>query len=546
MLADTRFLQTACLVFVAAALPACSDTGAIELQLAFPDDELAPLLGEVAEVSLLYWESGEATSRITRPVTDHNASLVIDEFPAGQALRMAVELRSGTQRLIGFGRTPDEIEIEAGVARVVTIEIRRPFVYLGGASGVDAIDTSRDASAAPGSVLRSIDLSTPAQVAVPTYNGKQLVVITARHEDPLDDTSALISDLRLVATGNHQPLSVPVDLFAPASDVAVSADGRYAVVAHDGATGGVSVVDLFAARDGREEITFLPLGSVGRVSAGAEDPARVFALVDRIDGLDCTSPTSKVVEISLANGASIVQEIELGAPAQDLAAADDGAFLVVADSCTPSPNSGVPGTLWRVPIGPGEVSSFDAPIIRNVSAVALWNKRMWAVTSEIAPADPSQQGNAQIRVLALDLEGDTQTVIDLPPFALEVETPVFSDTGQVAALEVDADGIYAFDLAVVPGAGGIALLFEGTYFSQPSRLDGNLIVSAMDIRTVEYMLVDVATTTPVQHVITRCDIVQLDPGALIVDWGCARGDDVSITEGNASEPLGISVLYGSR
>src|SRR5690606_27612553 len=107
-------------------LSACLD-GGIELELRFPSTGLAPATEEIAEVSLLYWEPGEPTSRITRPVKQGGADLFLDDFfEAGQTLRLAVELRTATQRVIGFGRTRNPVQLRAGAD--IPIEIRRPFV----------------------------------------------------------------------------------------------------------------------------------------------------------------------------------------------------------------------------------------------------------------------------------------------------------------------------------------------------------------------------------------------------------------------------------
>lgn len=524
---------------MALGLGACLDDGGIELDLQLPATGLAPNTEQIAEVSLLYWEPGEPTSRITRPVKAGSADLFLDDyFEPGQTLRLAVELRTATQRVIGFGRTRNPVELRAGTAVSIPIEIRRPFVYMGGDTGIEAMDATQDAAADAAAYLSTIDLASPAQVAVPTYDGQTLLAVVER-----PDPAGTVYELHILDTEDHAPVSVaPVPLSAPASDVAISAEGRYAIVAHEGANGGLSIVDLNAARGGQAVVWPVSLGSVGRVSVGVEDPGRVYALANRLEGLDCAGkPESAIYEVSLSNGGRVERMIPLGTPAQDLAAADKGDFLVVADSCN--------STLWRVPTAGGEqVTEFEPDReFPNVSAVALWNNNIWAVTSQVAPADRAAEGNASITVVSLDLLGNTETTIDLPPMRVDVETPVFSGEGQIAALQVDADGIYAFDLAVAPGANSIAILVEGTYFSQ-SQVDstGRVFIPAMNIRTIEYLLVDVPTTSAVQHVLSRCEIEQIQTNAVINDWQCAQALDQGSTPGVGHEPRGISVLYGSR
>jgi hypothetical protein len=525
----------------------CLDSGSgIQLDLRFPEDPaLAPRSEEIAQVSLVYWEPGKPTNRITRSLDDVRNS-PIDEFKPGQTLRMAVELRTATQRLIGFGRVPEPIEIGADGSASFEVEVRRPFVYLGSDTGIEAIDATQEASAGLSSFLRTIDLAVPAQVAVPTYDGQQIAAVLTRRSVPGDPASPLVSELTVLNTDDHTRStgSVPIPLRATASDLAISAEGRYAIVAHESSpdgteAGGLSIVDMEAAARGEVLVYELFEGSIGRVSVGVEQSGRVFALTNRLQGLDCAgAPASSVIEILLGTAPRVARRIPLGTPAQDLAAADDGSFVVVADSCN--------STLWAVPVTDDAAPSRFLPEpLPNVSAVALWNNNVWAVTSEIAPADRTQSGEAKIRVVSLDLEGKMVADIPLPPMELALETAVFSGDGQLATLQVTADGVYAFDLAVAPGAGAIALLMQNRYAVQEDANGSTTFIPDMDIETTEYLLVDVTTTTAVQHVVSKCDIELLGP-ALIDDWRCAQSSDAGGQVDSTHEVRGLSVLYGSR
>lgn len=532
-----------CLAPLCPGLGGCLDGGSgIELDLRFPaDPALAPRPEEIAQVSLVYWEPGKPTNRVTRALEDVR-SRPIDEFSPGQTLRMAVELRTATQRLIGFGRVPEPIEIGADGSASFEVEVRRPFVYLGSQSGIEAIDATQEASAGLSSFLSTIDLAVPAQVAVPTYDGQQLAAVLTRPSVPGDPSSPLVSELMVLRTDDHTRAMdmAPIPLRAQAADLAISADGRYAIVAHetsaDGAeTGGVSIVDLQAAANGEALVYDLFEGSVGRVSVGVESSGRVFALVNRLEGLDCAGAAgSSVLEIWLGTAPRVQRRVSLGVAAQDLAAADDGSFVVVADSCN--------SKLWRVPSDGGTPTELRNDLT-NVSSVALWNNNIWAVTSEIAPPVRTDPGNAEIRVVSLDLQGNLVADIPLPPMKLALETPVFSGDGQLATLQVTADGVYAFDLAVAPGAGAIALLMRNQYAVQEDANGSTTFIPDMDVETTEYLLVDVTTTTAVQHVVSQCKIDILGP-ALIEDWRCAQASDAQ--RDPTHEVRGLSVLYGSR
>jgi hypothetical protein len=538
-----RLAASSWLVPLCFGLGGCLDSGGIELALQFPaDTTLAPDADAVAEVSLLYWESGQSFQRITR------SRGALDDAPfelePGQVLRMAVELYSSTQRLIGFGRVEQPVEIGADGGSPIRVEMRRPFVYLGSDSGIDAMDATQEVSGGLPTFFKRITLPAPARVAVPSYDGKYLVAVVSRPEVPGDVDGALLTDLHVLDTSSHTASASapvgPIRLRAAAADLALSSDGKYAVVAHeqDGDDpGGLSIVDLDAARAGQVVVTPVFLqGPVGRLSAGLDAPDRVFALMQRIDRLDCLSPISTIYEISLPSGA-IAQTIPLDVPVQDLAAADDGSFLVVADSCR--------NTLWRVPArGTGGIAAFG-PSIPQVSSVALWNNAVWTVTSQPKPDERTQPGGTRIEVISLDLQGNVRTRIELPPMQLDVEVPVFSDEGQVAGLQVAADGIYAYDLAVAPGAGAIALLLENTYFVQERIVNDNTFIPDMDIRTIDYLLVDITTATLVQQALNGCEILQLEP-ALINNYHCAQAPNPDARPEITHEPRGISVLYGSR
>lgn len=530
-----------CLAPLVPGLGGCLDGGnGIELDLRFPaDPALAPQPEEIANVSLVYWVPGKPTNRITRAIEDVNSG-PIDEFAPGQRLRMAVELRTATQRLIGFGRARDVITIGADGSASIPVEVRRPFVYLGSQNGVEAIDATQDASGGLSSFLRRIDLTVPAQVAVPTYDGQLLATVITRAAVPGNTASPLVHELMVLRTDDHSRAmdSLPIALRAPASDLAITPNGRYAVIGHvttADAPGGVSIVDLQAAARNERLVYELLEGSVGRVSIGAEEPDRAFVLVDRLDGLDCAGATgSTVLEIWLGTSPVVHRRVSLGTPAQDLAASDDGSFVVVADSCG--------NKLWRVPSNGGMPVALRSDL-ENVSSVALWNNNIWAVTSSIAPAVRTEPGNAKIRVVSTELDGEIVADIPLPPMKLALETPVFSDDGQLAALQVTADGVYAFDLAVAPGAGAIALLMRNQYRVLEDSNGTTTFIPDMDIETTEYLLVDVTTTTAVQHVVNQCNIARLGP-ALIEDWRCALTADALVDP--THEVRGLSVLYGSR
>ncbi|HEU5055774.1 MAG TPA: hypothetical protein VFU21_04590, partial [Kofleriaceae bacterium] len=305
----------------------CNGGGAMAIDLVMPEDPaLSPAGDRVAQLTLVTWEPGQEPRSETRAVDDPSTGLDMGVVPAGREIGLAVELRSATQRLLGYGASPLPVAPDASDDTVVSLEVRRPFVYAAGAPAqLDAFDSTLD----PGDAATFTGISVASPVAsAPTRDGAELVVIASAGEG---------AELRLVATATHQPLDVAaVALPGAVSDLAVTADGTRAVVGHDGEAGGVSVVDLAAARAGEAAVETLALGPVGALALveppGA--PARAVALVgrSRAFGCDAALPASSLVVVDLAAGApAAASSIELATPIADIAAQD--AVVYLADPC---------------------------------------------------------------------------------------------------------------------------------------------------------------------------------------------------------------------
>lgn len=530
-------------------LGACDSGVGATLDLRFPDaDKLSPAIADISEVSLVYWRPGDPTRRVSAVL--ENGELADDELlslPPGEKVRMAVELRNGNQRLVGFGRTAEPVEIRADEPLTVSVEMRRPLVYLGEPEGTAVLDTTVDAT----SVLAKehIALGGAVQMAVPSYDGTLLVIVRATEEGS--------QELLVLDTSDHQPIAglKPLELVAPATDLVLSAKGRYAIVAHasDGAggRGGVTIIDIRALSQGESAsvaVRFQDLGAVGRVTVAAERPDRVYALINRLDGLSCGDDfESKIVELRLDNAQIPPIEKLLGTLVQDIAVSDIGDVMVAADTC----KDALWHMPWPLPLGQGPQNVLNGRVstaVRNVSTVAIWNDTIWTIDSRELVEGGLIGSEAELTLLSFNLAGELQTQVKLPPLVLNVEARGFSDVGQEATLKVAADGLHAYDLAIAPGAGSIAVLVEGSYRTSPN-LDpssGDLILPGLSIDTVEYLLIDLATLGPVQHEVSRCDLRVLDTGALISDLRCPDASDVKLNSALDQAPQGLSILYGTR
>jgi hypothetical protein len=140
------------------------------------------------------------------------------------------------------------------------------------------------------------------------------------------------------------------------------------------------------------------------------------------------------------------------------------------------------------------------------------------------------------------------TQVALSPTEERARSESFNEPGQSAEQVLAADSLFAYEIAVVPGAGHIALLTRAEFNGQESgSLGGFPIIPSMQLKTWEYLLVNAATTSVVQRQRTRCTVTW-DSSSLpwLDDWKCgsSAGQDVVADPGYA--PLRISVLYGSR
>jgi hypothetical protein len=255
-------------------------------------------------------------------------------------------------------------------------------------------------------------------------------------------TDGVGGSLELVSTSTHAPSGMPaVPLTMPASDAAVSPDNRWVVVGHSGANGGVSIVDLPAAREGRAIGWFVPLGSVGAVAIGSRTAVpRVVALVDRASGSGCpqAAPNSALVAVRLEDDGSSPQMINLDSPIHDLAISGDGQFVVLADSCA--------NRLQKINLD-DDIQPQPLAMIIDPSAVAVFDDRAWAVGT----LPPSADKGRRLIVVSIQLDGSGETRLELPPAEERAESDDFASDGPVAEQRIDADELLALDIAVAPG-----------------------------------------------------------------------------------------------
>jgi hypothetical protein len=518
--------RMACLAVM---LGACEPGGAVEIQFQLPElEELSPAGPAVAEITLVTYLPGAPSQTETRIVTDRSQPIDMGRLAISEGVHLAVELRSPTRQLLGYGRMAAPVEVLLDEVVTIPINLRRPYVYVTGDTSLATFDASIDQTNVD--YHGNIAMEISPKVAVSTNDGAELILISQ---------AGVGAELTLLSTSNREVATfAPLELAGSPVDAVVSPNDRYVIVAHAGDSGGVSIVDLAALRAGTATAQFVALGAVGAVATGSRSGTdQVVALVDPASEIGCPIGTpSSLARVSLTDATQVGASIELANPINDLAISDDGRFVVIADGCDDA--------LSTIDL---DSDGLATPLtsLSGVSAVAAFDARVWAVGT--MPA--SETAARRLVLLSIGLDGANETRVELPPWQARAVALDYVAPGQAAEQALDADSLITYDLAVVPGADQLALLIRGYYAgAQEGTYLGFPIIPAMELTTHEYLLIDSSTTSIVHRVRTGCDLSwESEPfnEPIIDDWECSRtpGQDIAT---NPYEPTHVSVLYGAR
>jgi hypothetical protein len=510
---------------LAALLGACGETGSVSIRFDLPDTaSLDPFAQPIAELTLTAWSTnGSNTSELvyasTRPLVSRSEPPVFDELPLGNQLRLELTASSATGRTLAFGRSDELIDVTAEDDIEIRIPVRRPFGFVAGGSELLALDAARE----PGQGYTStLDLPEPSSAAAMLRSGTELLVATQ-------------SEVLLVSSSTFDVAAAPrADIVAPAEDLAVSPDGRWAVASHFGGTNpetqepwptGVTVIDLDALRAGSASPTFIA-SNPARGVAMTNDTA--WVVIDPLQDLFCRGESS-ILPVDLAS-AEAGPAIALGVPAGDIAADPRvGALLVL-----PCANK-------LVSIAPGATATVDRHELTGISAVTVDRDRIW-MTGHV-----DGEGSAYLSIASAPIEGATGLdILELPVLEERAIATQLGDDGQGGLLKMTADLASAGDITVFPDREHVAVLVGAAYNTTAlgDAGGGQPIIPNLTMVTYEYQLVQLSTGLAAQRLRIYCDITW-DPGALLDDYVCgqAPGQDISSVQ---LVPTDLSALYGSR
>jgi hypothetical protein len=472
--------------------------------------------------------SPDGPPRATTSAIDEGTRFSLGELPVGDDLELEVELRSATQRLVGFGRSKGPIEVSADRDAEVVIPIRRPYIYTSGSADLSTIDPTVDSGE---EYQGTVALPEAPAIAV-TAGGGDMVVISVTSDR---------SEARLISTSTHTVLDVPAVVLPPAAtDAAATRDGHWLVVGHAGGNG-LSVVDLEAARGGAAAVTAIPLqGDVGAVAIGMDSGGgeRAYALLNKATGPSCT-PRSTIAMIKLDDLEATPVLGEAGSPLSDIAASHLAVGVIGADPCN--------GAI--VAIQPDEIASrLVLAEVPNPTSVAVLGDRIWGAGN--VPSPNQGRDAAHVVMVSVGIDGSGAARFDLPALQESVVATEIGQPGQEALERLNAQTTEAYDLAILPGGELLALLTHATYHGDVVTYPGPFgdfpVIPEMQFDTWEIAVVT-SNGRPSQRVQARCEGEILGPpDAVLKEWACAEDGSRELPLGADFEPRTIAALYGAR
>jgi len=503
--------------------PGCADLGAVALRFDLPDDQDLQPAG--AENLTLVARVGDETPRATTTAIGDGTELDLGDLPIVDDVWLSAEMRTASGELVGYGQASAPLEIAAEITVEATIPVRRPFVYLAGASGrLLSLDGSASISTFQGQVAVS---GTPAVIA--DIAGTDVATITS--------TGALA----YLSTSTHTASGLPAaTLGGSPLDAIATPNGAFLIVGHGGASPQVSVIEVATG-----DVAVAPApGNAERVAVtlGSDGAWWGVALVGRSTAdVGCTA--SRLVTFPLADPETATV-VELSVGLSDLSGDARSGLVLAADRCGDRVLRYDPVTGSLDSTTP--VMSLPAP-----TTLVASNRHVWAIGHDlrrpIAGEDvPDGVVDAWLVVGEADVDGQNAELHQLPPIVERVLATDVDFPDQDLTQDLHANEVTARDVVLLPGGEQLAFTI-GAVLHGDEVTDGSFtsILPQLDITTEEYLLLDVSTQVTNQRVRTRCTIVQECSFACYFDtWSCLQ--DLDTPAVGEFVPTGITALFGAR
>ncbi len=517
-------------IAIAGAIAGGCGTGNVEVVLDVPDDAtLAP--DNAATVTLVTQRPGEPARASTSVIAD-DGSFELGKLPVAQDLAVSVILRSNAQRVVGYGRAADLVDVSARDAVLVDVPMRRPFAYATGAPNrLAAFDTTLDS--AQREFQRVIDL--PESSELVAASGGDVFVI---------DDAGGATRARRIDGATHQPDSATIALPAGVRDAAATSNGRWLVV---GYASGMAIVDVPRGTLTTTEMT----GGVDRVtiSVTATGELRAVGLAGRRTICGAASQFLSVTLPVAADADPGSAEItDAGAPLADIGGDETDVELVAIDPCADA----------LVRYSGGEVGAIKLADVPDPTAVAMMGGQAWALgsvpgvedtngTSDLS--DDTTTAAAHLVLVSAAVDGTTTSTAALPPVTQVVAG---YDGAMPLALsrDINAKVVNPRDLFAVPPGDQVAILYDADFhapalFQTDPIFGSREVIPEMTVHTSEYELLNASGGAPSQRVLARCDLTEDGMGA-VDSWRCQPAAGAFVPMVGTFTPGNLAVLYGAR
>lgn len=502
----------------------CVGDGSVSLRFDVPDDPALQPAG--ADTLTLIARVGDDAPRETTAEIGDGTSIDLGELPVETDVWLSAEMRTAEGQLVGYGRSAAPLTIEAERDVEATIPVRRPFVYVAGASNrVVSLDTSVSASTSTyqGQVATS---STPTVVA--DVAGVEVAALTATGELTYLSTATHATSDRLPGlTVAGTPL-----------DAVATPDGAFLVIGHGGGSPQATIVEVGS---GATAVATLPAPADRvAVTRGSDGGWWGVALLGRATtDTGCTPSRLATFPLSAPETATIV---DTGLGLADVTGDVATSAVYVADRCgdrvlhfDPVTGSLETGT---------SIMSIAAP-----TALAADNGVVWAVGHDAQPGSTSQvpDGIVDAWIVLGRAEGGDAQVEALQPVIERFVATDLNYPDQSVVQDLHANDVVADDLVVLPGGQYLGLLTRVDLHGDEviDGVFGTIIIPELDVTTREYWLLDSATHLFVQRVRPQCSFTV---GQCDVDFTCswACHPDIDAAQAGSFAPTGIAALFGAR
>ncbi|MBA2538860.1 MAG: hypothetical protein H0V17_04430 [Deltaproteobacteria bacterium] len=518
----------------------CGGQGSFDLELVLPQDPaLRPTGMTTVTVTLT---SGDQPPVSTTSVLDDN------QFSAGDLavandVRIEVQLRDVSNRLVGVGEAADLIDIVANESTAVSIPVRRPFVYASNGTSLFSFDPTLDATDSDfqGQLLGV----TGPQVAV-SVGGDRLAIVSS-------------STITVFATDTNKPVGTAIQLQGTTRDAAYVPGTRKIAIASDQ---GIAIVDIDSGA-----IQSTLIAGVDRITVGpaADGRLRAHGLIGRvaptINPLATCSGTSMIVSIDVGAPPATATAIALPDAVSDLAAAPENVGLFATLPCA--------GKVARITgdLDGGTPTFEDFAMLPRASVLAVAAGRV--IAAGTAPSDPTcspscqptsstacsgpqpaskvnfVEAGAHLVVLSSPIAGGMPITIDLPD---RRETLIDSDDPADGHAQVLRPfGAVPVDLVALPGGQHVGIVTSSNYYIEELTDQGTgiTILPCLNATTADWLLLDLASSSIASRVRSSCTLV-VGQADLFPNWECDVPPPGEQSAFGEYVPISVGALFGAR